>query len=388
MVQKNKNAPVKTNEAEDRLTTIAATALGTLSDEEVLSLLAERKKIQENQRRQEEEAKKRREEEARIEQERETQRVHKQELEKELARLNGEISPEKPDDELLALIEQRKQIEKELDLLGSLPKETPSSEARDAERRDDSANPLIIRPRTAAVPKAAEATAPETESRVEQVAPERKSDVSAVQMSKNETETTTAPISNTTAVSSPPLKDSLKEDFGKESVVGDALAEGSEFRRYYDQLKSNVAAIGTLLQEMPASAKRHKAFMLKVAEIDPAYAMHYADVTLKKDEDFNVKIASMNNPRHSGNALAEMLPEARTSKVLMAAIRRDYQNIKYAARHVEGYAEMLEIARSAALEKIKQLKHAADAELLIPKQLKEDAAFMTEVKAMTAGIGK
>ena len=161
--------------------------------------------------------------------------------------------------------------------------------------------------------------------------------------------------------------------------------EGSAFSGYLHQLQDNTGALGTLLQGMPLDAKKNKAFMLKVAEIDPAYAMHYADQdTLKRDEDFNIRIASMKNPRNSGNALAEMLPEMRTSKVVLAAVKQDYRNIKLVRPEMAEYDEMMRIAKKAALEKIADLREAADITLLVPRVLQQDKEFMRAVAHATA----
>lgn len=178
------------------------------------------------------------------------------------------------------------------------------------------------------------------------------------------------------------FRESLKEEFGGETI-GEEIPENSELRRYLTQLKNNTGSLGTLLQEMPADAKKNKAFMLAVAEFDPAYAMHYADQELKRNEDFNLRVAAMKNPRNSGNALAEMLPEARTSRVVLAAVKEDYRNIRFIQPNMEDYDEMINIAKKAALEKIKELKNAADAMLLVPRPLQQDARFMEEVRTIT-----
>jgi hypothetical protein len=177
----------------------------------------------------------------------------------------------------------------------------------------------------------------------------------------------------------PSFKKSLKEEFGQETIEED-LPEGGELQRYLNQLKNNTGALGTLLQEMPADAKKNKAFMLQVAEIDPAYAMHYSDKELKKNESFNIKIASMKNPRNSGNALAEMLPEARTSRVVLVAVKQDYRNVKFVQPNMADYDEIIRIAKKVTLEKLNDLKSAADMLLIIPRLLQQDKQFMAEAK--------
>lgn len=145
-----------------------------------------------------------------------------------------------------------------------------------------------------------------------------------------------------------------------------------------------MGSLGTFLQEMPLEAKAHKQFMLKVAELDPAYAMHYADKTLKMNESFNVRIAAMKNPRNSGNPLAEMLPEARTSRVVLTAVRQDYRNVKFVQPTMEDYDEILRIAKMATLKKVQELQEAVDITLIVPRPLSQDKRFMEQVYAVIA----
>jgi hypothetical protein len=323
-----------------RLQEIAETQFGILSDDEVLRLLAERKRLSDLER---EYRKVQEEEAARLEQERkekELQMIEKKKaaILKKIADLNKSISPEKPDEDLLTLVAQRKELEKELEELGT--EAVPQAEESLTETTSDESQVPEIQ---AVVPK---------EERVAQTEIEPKKS-----------------------------KVPFEGDFGNEKIVSVGIEEGSEFYRYLDQLKNNVGSLGELLQKMPLAAKKNKAFMLKVAEIDPAYAMHYADKeTLKRDEDFNLRIASLGNPRNSGNALAEMLPEARTSKVLLAAVKQDYRNVRFIQPNMADYDEMIHIAEKRALEKIKNLKDATDVMLLIPKPLQQNKQFMLQVK--------
>ena len=280
----------------------------------------------------------------------------KQILAKKIEKLNQSISPDKADDDLLALIAERKTLEKELENLetdssGSLPPATPLVAAIEISQTD--------------IPPANLTGSP-----------------SAVATEMNETVETSAEKDLT-----PSFKASLKEEFGKEGIE-EGLPEGGELQRYLNQLKNNTGSLGTLLQEMPADAKKNKAFMLQVAKIDPAYAMHYADVELKRNDDFNIRVAVLKNPRNSGNALAEMLPEARTSRVVLTAVKQDYRNIKFVQPNMADYDEMMRIAKKAALENLKSLKNAADMSLLIPRPLQQDTQFMAEAKEVIAENNK
>lgn len=350
----------------ERLQEIAAMTFENLSDDEVLRFLAERKRLEELQR-EYEKLQKEEEERLLLEQKdaekREEAEQKKGALMKEIERLNKSISPEKPDDELLALIAERKTLEQELENVGKdsqdAPSETAAVEPAAILEADIEGENLYVK-KEAAAEKQEMSLPPETDT------PE-----------KTEEKREEPPQPN--------LKESLKEEFGQEGILADDLQEGGKLHHYLDQLKNSTGSLGTLLQEMPADAKRNKAFMLKVAEIDSAYAMHYADNELKKDEDFNVRIAAMKNQRNSGNPLAEMLPEARTSKVVLAAVKQDYRNIKFIQPNMEAYDEMMRIGKKVTLEKVKELKDAADLMLLIPRPLQQDKEFMAEVTKITAG---
>ena len=344
----------KTMAGEDstaRLEDIAQMRLGALSDDAILGLLAERRQLLEMQREYAARQKEEEERAARETKKREAQKaVQKKKVEttEALEALNQSISPEKDDEELLMLIARRQALEKQL------------------------------------VDLTAEDSRSDQAAMVEDV-PTKPIDTAAeVVSAAKQKDVRTAPVSFAPEIAQPPT-----EAFGREVISKDDFNEGSTFHRYLEQLKNNTLSLGTLLQEMPLDAKKNKAFMLKVADIDPAYAMHYADQdTLKRDEDFNIRIASLKNPRHSGNALAEMLPEARTSKVILAAVKQDYLNIKFARPDMAEYDEMMSIAKKAALERVKDLKEATDIMLLIPRPLQQDTQFMQEIEHITASLRK
>ena len=349
-----------------RLQEIAEIRFGTLSDDEILRFLAERKRLADVEHEYEKVQKK---EEARLERDRKAAEnlkiVEKKKaaISKKIEELNKSISPEKPDDDLLILVAKRRALEKELEEAGGA----------DLLRKEE--------PVLAPVPplSAAAETIPEKEH----PKPEPEAAAPAV---VPEEEVTLADGKKAAVAEVSPLSSKIRVDegYGDEKILSDDIEGGSGFQRYFDQLKDNVESLGTLLQSMPLDAKKNKAFMLKVAEIDPAYAMHYADKeTLKKDEDFNMRVVSLKNPRNSGNAIAEMLPEARTSKVLLTAVKQDYRNVRFIQPSMADYDEMIGIAKRGALEKVKNLKEAVDIMFLIPKLLQQDKLFMLQVKEIT-----
>jgi hypothetical protein len=356
-----KVAPIQIapEEYKKRLQEIAELSFGTLSDDEILHFLAERKKLtlleQEYEQAKEAEA-------LRLEQEKKEAAEKafakkKAVIVKKIEALNATISPDKPDDELLRLVAERQELEAALEAL------RPEAKAAD----QTPAVPVV------SIEEASRKAAPEEAALAKEIPEEKK--VSAEE--------------GKAIVSEPVVSEAkaatVDEGIGNEKIEGNGMAMNSQFVRYLDQLKSNSGSLGELLQSLPLDVKKNKAFMLKVAEIDPAYAMHYADKeTLKRDEDFNVRIASMGNPRNSGNALSEMLPEARTSKVLLAAVRKDYRNIKFIQPTMADYDALLDIAKAGALDKVKSLKEAADILLLIPKILQQDKKFMAQVESTGA----
>lgn len=360
-MKKNMQTHESPSASHTRLAEISALTFGTLSDSEVLGLLAERKHLQELERTyaqaQAAEARIREQEE---EKKRAAEARQRADLQAQIETLNHSISPDKADAELLKLVAERQALEKELEDLG---KKTAASDDREERGKQDITSAVKVSD-TLGGDGTYEGRA-------------------SLELTPEFPATATPVETLDTAGPAQAFKQSLKEEFGHEGIMDDGFAEGSELHRYLDQLKNNTGSLGTLLQEMPLEAKKNKQFMLKVAEIDSAYAMHYADSdTLKRDEEFNIKIASMKNNRNSGNALAEMLPEARTSKVVLAAVRQDYRNVKFLKPEMEDYDEILNMAKKATLEKLRDLKEATDISLLIPKPLQQDHAFMAEIEQL------
>lgn len=330
----------------ERLEQIAQTVFGDLADDQVLQLLAERKQLV-TLKEQYEQAQKEQEQVAQAQSEKAT-------IEKELARLNALISPDKPDDELIHLIEERKTWEAKLVAIN----ETLTS--------------LGVVIEETAVP-----TPPPAVEREE-----------VSKSPKEEKEEVTIPVAvvskaSPVAEQEPVLEVAIDKDFGEHKIAETTIDSNSELGRFLEQMRSRPESMGTVLDGLPISTKRDKAFMLAVAEIDPAYAMHYADKdVLKKDEDFNVRVVAMKGQRQSGSVLAEMLPEARTEAVVMAALKQDYRNVRFALPQMKDYDKMLEKAKKAALEKVKELKESVDVGLLVPKILQKDKAFMEKVAAL------
>ncbi len=343
-----------------RLEEIRETKLGTLSDDEVLRLLASRKQLEEEERAYRE-AKEAEEQQAALRKEYDS-------VADDIARLNETITPDKSDDDLLELIKERKDLEVKLEALSEQlgikgddePLPQPEPEIPIEEEQDEEEEPAeTLRP---------ESVAPERKENEAIESPEEEKEEPAVTMPE--------PVSESSVE---------EERFGNEAIVTDPLKESGEFDRYLEQIESSPHTLGVILQGLPVAAKRSKSFMVKVAAIDPAYAMHYADSdTLKKDEDFNVRIAGIKNVRNTGNALSEMLPEMRTSKVVLAGVRQDFRNIRFAHAGMDDYDEMLSIAKRGALAKVKELKEGVDVTFLIPKILQKDKAFMEEVTKVSA----
>lgn len=345
----------KGEDHKSRLAEIADVPLGTLSDEEVLQLLAERKRLEELQAQyeklQEEQAA-----QARLEEEQAS-------IEKEIDRLNKLISPDKPDDELIRLIEERKTWELKLAALSGQAPRTSASQSKRVEKTVASEEKEPVAEEAAPVmpePSEAKESVPEKNS-VDEAATE-----------KNLEELGIAP----------------DESFGGEQIAEAGMSTGNEFAHYLDEVKRAMGSLGRVLEGLPANVKKDKPFMLEVAKVDPAYAMHYADINLKKDEDFNVKVASVKGSRNSGSALSEMLPEMRTAKVVAAGIRADYRNVRFALPQMEGYEDMLSRAKSGALEKVQELKESVDIGLLVPKILQKDKEFMKQIEQVVSVVEK
>lgn len=358
----------KKSDHQNRLGEIAQVSLGELSDEEVLRLLAERKQLQDLQ----EEYDKLQKEQATLS----AAEEEKASIQTELDRLNKNISPDKPDDELLKLIEERRGWEEKLRkaeetltrLKGGAPSVVKEETVKQEEKPQEEVTPVSVRVVSQDPPK-------ETAVEPQAVAPEK------IVLSE-ESELHAAEAKE--AVPHGHLGISEDESFGEEKISDTSQAGSKEFAQYLEDLRHATGSIGKILEGLPAAAKKSKEFMLDAAKIDPAYAMHYADPTLKKDEDFNVKVASLKNVRNSGSALAEMTPDARTAKVVLAGIKSDYRNVRFLLPQMEGYDEMLRIAEEGALQKVKELKESVDVGLLIPKILQKNKEFMAEVEKMTA----
>lgn len=324
----------------ERLEQIAHTAFDTLSDDQVLQLLAERKQL-ETLREQYEQAQKEQEAKVRMQ-------AEKAEIESQLEHLNALISPDKPDDELIHLVEERKVLEEKLvaadQALGgsSVPPVSLSAPEEKSKERLVEEPALVI-------------------GKTEEKKPEESHDES---QSKNTDQLV------------------ISEDFGEHKIQEFTLDANSELAQYISQMEGNPDGMGKLLEDLPVAVKRDKMFMLSVAQIDPAYAMHYAEDALKKDEDFNVKVVSMKGKRASGNVLAEMAPEARTEAVVMAAVKQDYKNVRFALPQMKSYDQILERAKKMALQKVKDLKDGVDITVLVPKILQKDKAFMEQVEKL------
>lgn len=333
-----------------RLAEIAEITFGTLSDDQVLQFLAERKHV-EGLKRESEQAEK---EEEKIRQA-EKERVS---IEKELTRLNALISPDKDDDELLRLIEERKVWEEKLAAVGGTPvskKSVPVSKVVPVVSTEAPSTPVV----SAEPAEKKEVTPPPSERE-----------------SVSESTTEAAQEEDDKA-------SSVDDGFGEHTIAEVSLNPGTELGQAFERMKQDPHALGKILDDLSVAAKRDKLFMLAVATIDPAYAMHYADKdVLKKDEDFNMKVIATKGKQVSGSVLAEMLPEARTATVVMAAVKRDYRDIRFALPQMDGYEEMIEKAKKAALEKAKAMKESVDVALLIPKILQKDKGFMAEVEKL------
>ena len=351
----------------ERLAVIAATVLGTLSDESVLELLAERRTLEKENAAYEKERDEK-------QQQAQAAAAERQSIEQELAELNASITPDKDDDALLALVAERKKLEAKLAALGE-PEEiavtdpVPEAEASEPTKEKPAEEPEKI-----------------IESPVAEEVVEAKEE--PVEVSKPEP-VVVAPVESEkeTKNDEKEPKKVVDERIGEERI--NMTTSSSDAKEFLQLLSENPDDALSRLESLPDELKKDKGFMLKVAAVDPAYAMHYADAkTLKKNEEFNVKIASLNNPRNSGNPLAEMLSEARTAPVVMAAVKNDFRNLRYAMPDMEGYADMLEIAKKQAREKVKSLGQAVDLRMFLPKALRDDQAFLEEAEQIIKDLKK
>ncbi len=368
------------SEIQKRLDEIAATNLQDLPDDTVLALLAERKKLLAEQ----------------IHLQETEDQQKKEVLMAQLAEINKSITPDQDDEKLLALIQQRKVLEAELKAI------TAGPEAVKEESREESAPaPEEIKPvekkeipikKPEFVPAQEQAEAPSVaeaagaEESVAPVVPESVPEVSpkqSIPTTKSEKNTIDPTVAYTKTYVSDTGKISQLEPSAIRIGV-DPTLEGSEYQGYLRELKENLNSLGTFLQALPVEAKRNRAFMLEVANIDPAYAMHYADKdTLKKDEAFNIAIAGMNNQRNTGNPFSEMLPEMRTGPVLLAGVKNDFRNVRFLRPEMPEYEEILALAQKGALEAVASLKDAHDIQFLLPPILQKDKTFMAKVQEIT-----
>lgn len=357
----------------NRLQEISAMTFGSLTDEIVLELLAERRSLtKENDLY----------ENIRNEQAKRVAELtaEEQALEHELEELNVSITPDKDDDTLLKLIQRRKELESKLEVLGAEEQKlaigSPHEEGK-------SKSESIPKPsRDDALVSAGLPLEEEPEEGVEEakVQPQVVLPTPAVQSIEDISQEESR---------EPVVQEPIREEEPKKERVSDALigSEGikgvndQEALEYLQFLHTNPEEALARLETLSEHLRKDKLFMLEVAKVDPAYAMHYADPkTLKRDEDFNVRIAGMKNPRDSGNPLAEMLSDMRTNQVVMAAVKQDFRNLRYATRSMEGYAEMVEIAKREAREKVRSLGQAVDVRVFLPKTLREDREFLKEIE--------
>jgi hypothetical protein len=359
-----------------RLQAIAETTFGSLTDEVVLEFLAERRSLMKENSMYESV----RDEEAKRAA---ALTAEEQVLEHELEELNISITPDKDDDTLLALIQHRRELEAKL---AALNEEEAKLSGKISQEKDysEEAQEKDIPALTHDVPEDETVLAPEEhEDGSEKKEDSSKTEdavVASLEIGASEVTSQEELVSSTEEVVSIETSSKTADTLiGNEGINKEANSQ--EATEYLQFLQSNAEEALSRLETISESLRKDKMFMLEVAKVDPAYAMHYADSkTLKKDEDFNVRIAAMKNPRDSGNPLAEMLSDMRTSKVVMTAVKQDFRNLRYATRSMEGYDEMIEIAKREAREKVKSLGQAVDVRVFLPKTLREDHVFLKEIE--------
>ncbi len=363
----------------NRLETISTTMFGSLTDEVVLEFLAERRSLmKENglyESIRDEEAKRAA-----------ALTAEEQALEEELEKLNTSITPDKDDDTLLTLIQHRKELETKLKALNEEEAKLSGKISHvESHSEEEQEMPSVLSQDAHAGEEVSateeQSSAPEKEQApVEAAVAEEKKTVLSEEVPGVIPQEQPVVISETPETPVPVEKPKKVLDalIGSEGIRGVSSQEATSYLQF---LQSSPEEALAQLETLPEHLRKDKAFMLEVAKVDPAYAMHYADSkTLKKDEDFNIRIAGMKNPRDSGNPLAEMLSDMRTNQVVMAAVKQDFRNLRYATRSMEGYAEMIEIAKREAREKVKSLGQAVDIRVFLPKTLREDRVFLQEVE--------
>lgn len=370
----------------NRLGAIATTTLGDLTDEVVLELLAERRSLGKENAAYE---RLRDEESSRAA----ALTAEEQALEHELEELNSSITPDKDDDTLLTLIQHRKELEARLKALSEEAEKILGKILQAGDSSKDEGTEVVPAPMETDTAVSEEASAPGgeieggneksdvSEEKREATVREEESMVSAVLPLGSPQ--SVAPVAE--EVPAEEKKEALDPLIGREGIR--ANSNSQEATKYLQFLESNPEEALSQLETLPEYLRKDKVFMLQVAKVDPAYAMHYADAkTLKRDEDFNVRIAGMKNPRDSGNPLAEMLADMRTNQVVLAAVKQDFRNLRYATQSMEGYADMIEIAKREAREKVKALGQAVDVRVFLPKTLRNDPVFLEEIEGMVAKL--
>jgi hypothetical protein len=370
----------------NRLGAIATTTLGDLTDEVVLELLAERRSLGKENAAYE---RLRDEESSRAA----ALTAEEQALEHELEELNSSITPDKDDDTLLTLIQHRKELEARLKALSEEAEKILGKILQAGDSSKDEGTEVVPAPVETDTAVSEEASAPGgeieggneksdvSEEKREATVREEESMVSAVLPLGSPQ--SVAPVAE--EVPAEEKKEALDPLIGREGIR--ANSNSQEATKYLQFLESNPEEALSQLETLPEYLRKDKVFMLQVAKVDPAYAMHYADAkTLKRDEDFNVRIAGMKNPRDSGNPLAEMLADMRTNQVVLAAVKQDFRNLRYATQSMEGYADMIEIAKREAREKVKALGQAVDVRVFLPKTLRNDPVFLEEIEGMVAKL--
>ncbi len=344
-----------------RLEEISAKTLGACSDEEVLGCLAERRMLQE----------KNADYERALHEEEERAKAAsatREGLLRELAQLNASITPDQDDETLLTLVQERRVLEAKLQALdgetsGVVKAEpVPSEEALSAPISQEAID-------------AAEVPLPALSQEVKNVSDE----AAGVEPAP--------PLSIEGAPSEEESSFSVRGTIVDGPEHLDPVLSSQEAKEYLDLLAMNPDDALLRLENLSPRLLANQAFMLRVAAVDPAYAMHYADAkTLKKNEDFHVRIASIHNARNSGNPLAEMLSEMRTGPVILAAVKHDFRNVRYLTPSVTGYEEILERAKEGARAKARALGKAIDAQVFLPKILRDDPAFREEIEKIIEAV--
>ncbi len=360
----------------NRLQAISVMTLGALTDEVVLELLAERRSLMKENSLYES---------IRDEQARRVAAltVEEQVLESEIEELNTTITPDKDDDTLLALIQHRKELETKLKALGLEEARLSEGLSQEVQRPEEESKKIPMALHDVLpneIVSTVKGTGDDTEGLV------RSETIISSGFGLPPSENTPEELQESIVEKQAPEETPSEKAKVSDALIGSEGVQdmgGTGAEEYLQLLHLNPEEALARLETLPENFRKNKAFMLAVAKVDPAYAMHYADSkTLKRDEDFNVRIAAMKNPRDSGNPLAEMLSDMRTNQVVMTAVKQDFRNLRYATRSMEGYAEMIEIAKREAREKVRSLGQAVDVRVFLPKTLREDREFLKEIEGI------